>query len=79
MYFIILVVYLLNWKRILNIISSIYFFIFRIDEKYILKKWYYEKNGWYWKYLWYMKGKFKFVKYFDVDFFEILCKYGGFV
>lgn len=37
MYFIILVVYLLNWKRILNIISSIYFFIFRIDEKYILK------------------------------------------
>lgn len=24
-------------------------------------------------------GKFKFVKYFDVDFFEILCKYGGFV
>lgn len=44
MYFIILVVYLLNWKRILNIISSIYFFIFRIDEKYIKKKWYYENN-----------------------------------
>lgn len=26
-----------------------------------------------------MKGKLKFVKYFDVDSFEILCKYGGFV
>lgn len=24
-------------------------------------------------------GKLKFVKYFDVDSFEILCKYGGFV
>lgn len=31
----------------------------------------------------YMKGGggglLKFVKYFDVDSFEILCKYGGFV
>lgn len=28
----------------------------------------------------YMKGGglLKFVKYFDVDSFEILCKYGGF-
>lgn len=25
------------------------------------------------------RGKLKFVKYFDVDSFEILCKYGGFV
>lgn len=56
MYSIILAAYLPNWKRILNIISSIYFFIFRTDEKYILKKWYYEKNGWHWKHLRYMKG-----------------------
>lgn len=37
MYSIILAAYLPNWKRILNIISSIYFSIFRTDEKYIYK------------------------------------------